>query len=676
MTKSGNKEQHHFNLAFDLAYCIHVNKEIAFFVAEDALEGLETMLGYHKKNRGPSQGLRGFLKSGERARPIRKTMTLNEPQMLQWLVYKHSEFWERQSERGEGFYLPTDEDLIVRYIEYLVFITLRRGSFYSTLAIGSLLHQFDRRETRLFYDILTQSDSARMKDMNYIGKQRLEMLEKVSNRFGDMIETVTKPGAEKQFVMRPTSESVVSLIRESLKRFTPWETTCVVEPGFEVTDVSGLYFPEGSANDEELIELNRIHTVLDPVCFAKFVDGLSRYVRTLPGEDQDKACNYGSLDDRVRVPQFSNFPSGSSRGDRFQPPNLTTEDYVRLQRTLASRAQRRKVFSPGQLRIYLDDTLSYSLDLTKTSSGRWLIDQATVIEIRGEDVDGELTLATLVLRDAQIDGVFKDAFIQPGGQKLNVWLTPEYDAEGAFNGNRLEVSHEPSGLGWGISQWVISAWSGLTGTRKDHDRVWLTSRPDHSWWVKASAVTALLVVAAALSWWLLSPRSPRPEIRPDDEAGPLASPPRGGETPVSSATPSPAPGASPVKEVRPLLAQATWSMDRDSAQRAVSLERTRGEVQTLDLSRQQMNVLLSVPLYDDQGRRYTRYRVNLSAAGTRNWQQTLRSPRVSLTGYAHILDVKIFPQQLPGDGPYQLEVEGNIKEGWRPLGMVTLNPTK
>ena len=166
MTTLDKKDQDYFERAFALAYYIHVNKEVAFFVAEDALEGLESMLGYHERNRRPTQNLRGFLKSGERARPVRKTMTLGELQTVQWLVYKHSEGWERQTERGEGLYLPTEEDLIVRYIEHLIFITSRNGSFYTTLAIGSLLHQFDRRETRLFYDILTQSDSARMKDMN------------------------------------------------------------------------------------------------------------------------------------------------------------------------------------------------------------------------------------------------------------------------------------------------------------------------------------------------------------------------------------------------------------------------------------------------------------------------------------------------------------------------------
>ncbi len=677
MTTSGSKEQHYFELAFELAYCIHVHKEVAFFVAEDALDGLGSMLGHHEKNRKPSERLRGFLKSGERTRPIRKTVRLNEPQMLQWLVYRQSEVWERQTERGEGLYLPTEEDLIVRYLEHLVFITLRRGSFYVTLAVGPLLHQFDRRETRLFYDILTQSDSARMKDTNYIGKQRLEMLERVSRRFGDMIQTVKKPGDEKQFVMRPTIQWVINLVSESLRRFTPWETACVVKPGFDVTDIPGLYFSETSAHDEELIEINRIHTVLDPVCFATFADGLSRYVRTLPNEDQDKACKYDSQDERLKVPQFSNFPGGSSRGDRFQSPNLTKEDYIRLQRTLDARAHRRKVFIPQQLRIYIDDVLSYSFDPQIWSRGRWLIGpEAAVVEVRGQDTEGELTLATLLLGDDQVPGgTFGGSVVDPGGQKVTVWLTPVRD-DGAVKGAQLEVSYQHPGFRRPVSQLARRVWFGLTGIRKDDDKVLAGLKPGHAWWARTGVAVALVMMAAALIWWQLPLRSPWREIKSRQQTGqPQGEEQVEGKRPGASVTPSSLPKQSPaLKELNPLVARVNWSVDREAALRAIPLEPTRGETQMIDLSRGEMKVLLSVPLYDDQGRTYSRYRLTLSAAETRLWQQTVRAPKVSLTGYAHILDLLLFTRRLPETGPYDLQVEGRIQSDWRPLGKVRFSP--
>ena len=677
MTTSVSKEQHYFHLAFELAYYIHVNKEVAFFVAEDALDGLGSMLGHHEKNRKPSERLRGFLKSGERTRPIRKTVRLNEPQMLQWLVYKQSEVWERQTERGEGLYLPTEEDLIVRYLEHLVFSTLRRGSFYVTLAVGPLLHQFDRRETRLFYDILTQSDSARMKDSNYIGKQRLEMLERVSQRFGDMIQTIKKPGDEKQFVMRPTTQWVIDLVSESLRRFTPWETTCVVEAGFDITDIPGLYFSETSAFDEELIEMNRIHTVLDPKCFATFTDGLSRYVRTLPNEDQDRACKYNSLDERLTVPQFSNFPRGSSRGDRFQSPELTKEDYIRLQRTLDARAHRRKVFIPQQLCIYIDDVLSYSFDPKMWSRGRLLIaPQAAVIEVRGQDTVGELTLATLLVGDAHVtEGTFEDSVIQPGGQKVTVSLTPVRDANGAVKGAQVEVSYHHPGLKRSVSQLAQLIWFGSIGRKNDLARL----KPQHAWWLRTAVALAFIVVTSALVWWQLPLRPPRREIGLREKTGQTQGEQQvEGKTPIASLTPGPLPRQSPtLREVNPLVARATWSVDRDAALRAVSLESTRGETQMIDLSHRQTKVFLSLPVYDEQGRTYSRYRLTLSAPETSFfWQQTLRAPKVSLTGYAHILDLMLFTRRLPQTGHYDLQVEGSIDGAWRPLGKVRFNPKR
>lgn len=677
MTTSSSKEQNYFECAFELAYYIHVNKDVAFFVAEDALDGLGSMLGHHEKNRKPTERLRGFLKSGERTRPIRKTIRLSEPQMLQWLVYKQSEDWERQTERGEGLYLPSEEDMIVRYLEHLVFMSLRQGSFYVTLAAGPLLHQFDRRETRLFYDILTQSDSARMKDMNYIGKQRLEMLDRVSRRFGEMIQPVKKPGDEKQLVMRSTTPWVINLVSETLRRLTPWETSCVVETGFDITDIPGLYFSETSANDEDLIEMNRIHTVLDPVCFTTFADGLSRYVRTLRAEDQDTSCRFDCLSERTRIPQFSILPGGSSRGDRFQSPTLTKEDYIRLQRTLDSRVNRRKSFIPQQLNVYIDDVLSYSFDPMESSRGQWLIDaEVSVVEIRGQDSLGELTLATLLLSEDLVPGkTFGDSVTHSGGHRVSLWLTPILDANGGVKGLQLEARYDHHGLGRRISRLGERLWFGLTAIGRTDDKVVARRSAGYVWLARTGVAVALIILAFAFIWWQIHRRSAQ-EVKSREQTKQSQGEQRvEGTRPVDSVSPSPLPKQSPpVREVNPLVAQADWSVDRDAALRAISLEPTRSGIQMIDLSRRETKVLVSVPLYDDQGRKYSHYRLNLSAAEKPLWQRTLRAPRVSLSGYAHILDFSLFTRRLPDTGPYDLQFEGNIQGSWKPLGTLRFSP--
>lgn len=683
MTTAGNREQLYFDLAFELAYCLHANKEVAFFIAEDALDTLGLTLGHQEKNRTPSDRLRGFLKWGERTRPIRKTVRLSEKQMLQWLVYKQSEVWELETERGEGLYLPNEEDLIVRYIEQLVFITLRRGSFYVTLAVCSLLHQFNRRETRLFYDILTQSDSARMKDTSYIGKQRLEMLERVSRRFGDMIQTANRPGEEKQFVMRPLNQEVVELVHECLRRFAPWETTCVVEPGFDVTDIPGLYFSEsGDALAEELIEMCRIRAVLDPECFAVFAKGLSKYVRRLPNGDQDSGCDYGSPDTRLSIPQFSNFPGGTPRGDRFQPPKLTKEDYVRLERTLDARGHRRKNFSPRQLRIYVDAALVHSFDLKATNRARLQVGaEASTVEVRGLNNAVELPLATLLLNNDHLrGGNFVDSVEHEGGQRLTFRLSPVLNAGDEIKGAQLEVSYTEAGLTRIVSRLArrVSYLSGGTLGVRGRSPSGLKSQ---NGWLPKVVVAALIIVVSALLWWrFLSPSSVR-VVTPAEQA----SQPQGNQTnvgeregqsqPVTLATPPPPIKQLPTpKEVKAPIARAAWSTNREAALLAVTVEPTRGEIRTINLSRRETQVFLGLPLYDDEGRVYSRYRLTLSASEMRLWQQTLSAPQADNKRYNHVLSFSLLSRQLPKAGSYDLQVEGFSQGAWNRLGRVVFSP--
>jgi hypothetical protein len=91
-------------------------------------------------------------------------------------------------------------------------------------------------------------------------------------------------------------------------------------------------------------------------------------------------------------------------------------------------------------------------------------------------------------------------------------------------------------------------------------------------------------------------------------------------------------------------------------------------VQKIDPSSNQQRVLLSLPLYDDGGRAYSRYRITLAESGKSVWQQTLRAPRVSLTGHAHILDLALATQRLAREIQYDLRVEGWTGNGWQQIG--------
>lgn len=657
-----SKERDLFKLAFELAYFIHAHKEIAFFIAEDALEGLSSLLGYQRKNRAPSERLRGFWKWGERSRPIRKTLILDEYQMLQWLVYKRSESWERQTEEGKGLYVPSEEDLIVRYIQHLIFLTVRRGSFYVTLAVCSLLHHFGRRETRFFYDVLTQSDAARMKDTSYIGKQRLELLDKVLRRFEGMVETA-KSGNEKQFLMRPATERTTILVTESLQRFTPWGTTCVIGPGFDVTDIPGLFFSGTTSNEEDLVEMNRIHTVLHPNCLIQFTKGLSEYVRSLPSSDLDKSCSFDTQNERLVLPHFSNFEAGPPRRDRFPPPTLTTEDYIRLQRTLDARGHRKKAFVAQKLSVYVDGISSYSFE-PNSGEGRCVIaSETSFIEIRGQDSSGEVMLAMLVLGELQPATAFEESIVHSGGQRVRVKLTPFEHSDNNLPVLQLEIAYQQSPAG--VFGMVHRASVELKRVSETLDHAFSAGLSTRLVSFGKAGILAMSIAALGLLLWQFQ-RRPRiqekpldktimvnpPELEPQEERSPAA-----GNAPLST-------------DVKVEVARVRWRTDREAALGAIPIELTRAETPTLDFSGRQTKLTLSLPLYDPQGQPYSRYRLTLIAAENHLWRHTIIAPKISLTGYAHILEIALFNRRLAKNSKYRIHVEGLIQSGWRPIGEV------
>jgi len=192
MATSGKKDQDYIEfaekylkLAFELAYFIHLNKDMAFYVIEDACHIFEVELGQREVR--TKHKPRGFLKGGEQSRPLRTKIWLSPEHTLQWLIYYQSNAWERPTERGDGLYVPTEEDMIVRFIKHLVQLTMYRSSFYVTLGVGRLLYTYMTPEVRRIYAELTK-DEARYKDDAYLRRQKMKLMKEMLKRFRGMIQ--------------------------------------------------------------------------------------------------------------------------------------------------------------------------------------------------------------------------------------------------------------------------------------------------------------------------------------------------------------------------------------------------------------------------------------------------------------------------------------------------------
>jgi hypothetical protein len=287
MLPVAKKDQAYIDRAFELAYFIHANKGIALCAAEEAWCKLEHALSQQDKRRYYRPGGRRQ-NQAQPARVLRTKIGLREEHLLQCLVYAESDAWERCTEHSDSPYPLTEEDMIVRFIKHLVRITVRRNSFYVTLGVGRLLYEYGTSEVRSIYDVLTH-EGGRSKDNPYLRRQKRVLLRELLERFHGLIQPVTTAQKEDRFLSQPTTQPLMNLVNECLRRFTPWNTACVISGRFNAAvPIPAFSFSGKEPDDEYPIETNRIHAILHPDCFSQLVKNL--------GLD--------SPNERLAIPQF------------------------------------------------------------------------------------------------------------------------------------------------------------------------------------------------------------------------------------------------------------------------------------------------------------------------------------------------------------------------------------
>ena len=661
-------EKEYVSVAFELAYFIIPDKGIALGIAEEAYCCLDTVLGKQERSRKLYKQPLGYPKWEERSRPLRTKIKLSNEQMLQWLIYYQADSWERATEYGGKLYPLTMEDLVVRYIKHLVRIITNKNSFYVTLGVTKMLYDYTTHEVRLMYDVLTASDSARMKDTAYLRKQKATLMEEIVKRFNGRVLEENLAHGEKRFEPQATTERLIYLVNECLRRFTPWKTICVIQEGFDPTAVPGFYASDTGFADEDRVEMNRIHAVLHPECFARLVDSLSQFIQRLPMESPDKNCRYDAPEKRLAVPQFNNINDGDPPEDRFTPPKLGAEDYDRLQQTREALRRRRKTIPRNQLRIYVDDVECAAFDPRRTPEIRFEIEPtASVLEVRSDDERGELRLATLIIRCDDIsDGeVFTDWSVLEGGQKVTLQMRPIRNEMGDLEKATVAVSYAETNPVTAVLWYAQRVWFGFTEVSKDGVKDSQIIEPGISRLGKVGLVAAFILIVLALLWFSPHRAPVPPPIQVELPQTPEVEPP------PSRLPPSPPPQQPDKQQPTRLIARAVWSQSPDAAREAIRLERVRGEDTKIAIPRRQTNLLIALPQADTESRMYTRYRITLLSAQQSLWQQILRAPRHPAISPTHILNLNLLQRRLKEDSLI-IRFDGEIQNQWQAISQLTL----
>jgi len=359
--------------AFELAYFIHGDAEIAKHIAFNAMNKLEVASNAQYKR---------FYYAPE-ARNSRSKVSMNDLQLLQRLVYVESEAFEKEKEFTDR---ASEKDLLIYFIKHLIRITLKRNSFYVTLGLSRILHNYATAEAMEIYNVVVQ-DPEKVHDDYYYRSRKGVLMKELKNRFGAKLEIANLNRGEQRFQAVGTSETEMELVKKCLASFTPWNTACEVPDKFNphFQTIAALCFSGKNADDEHRIELNRMHVVLNPETFEKVVNSLS----------------FPRPDEKLEIPKFNmkKKDQNSPDDDRKTPPSLESGELKALKAMLEQESSRRKAASCGVLRVVVDGEEQILFDSRKQKFERFEIDRefSELIEVYAVEKGRDILLATYLM---------------------------------------------------------------------------------------------------------------------------------------------------------------------------------------------------------------------------------------------------------------------------------------
>ena len=406
------------NKAYRLAYFLHQDKGIATRIVAAATLKLNVAMASQSKRLYYIPVGRFSRGESRRTDAIRNKALFSDVHLLQRLVYVESEPFERQKERAAQVApsgVPAvgdpanDEDLLVYFIKHLVRITTKRNAFYVTLGVSRLLHSYSTLETMEIYNAVI-GEPERVKDDYYYRSRKAVLMHEMYERFGQLIRVCRQRRGEERFETQPGSSELRSLLRECLRFFTPWDTQCSVPRDFDPLKSVIAALTSKSSADENEIEVNRIHAVLHPDCFASLV----------------AAFGYSPPEERMELPRFylDQSDDQSPPRQRSAPVDLSAEELAEINHMLDEQAGRRRGSSPtAVIRIMVDGVERGRLNPAEQSSISFSAgEDAEIIEVKSTDSSGDLLLATHVLSSFN-DAAIVSSIRLEGGQDLSLSIT-------------------------------------------------------------------------------------------------------------------------------------------------------------------------------------------------------------------------------------------------------------
>lgn len=410
------------NKAYRLAYFLHQDKSMAIRIVAAATLKLSVAMAVQSKRLYYIPVGRFSRGDSRRTDGIRNKTLFSDLHLLQRLVYGESEPYERQKELAAQAAPPgvhadgdpaSEEDLLVYFIKHLVRITTKRNAFYVTLGVSRLLHSYSTLETMEIYNAVI-GEPERVKDDYYYRSRKAVLMQEMYQRFGQLIRACRQRRGEERFETQQGSSEQRSLVRECLRLFTPWDTRCPVPRDFDPLRTVIARLTSKNSDDENRVEVNRIHAVLHPDCFGRLV----------------AAFGYSPPEERMELPRFFSHETDDQfpPRQRSAPTELSADELAEINQMLAEQAGRRRRSSPtGVIRVIVDGVERGALNPAEQSSISFSAQEdAETIEVKTTDASGDLLLATHLLSsygEEARDGTIVASIRLEGGQELSLSIT-------------------------------------------------------------------------------------------------------------------------------------------------------------------------------------------------------------------------------------------------------------
>lgn len=406
--------------AFRLAFFLHGDRETAKRIATSAMNKLETASNAQFKRYYYQPTGRA-----ENSRAARSRVSLSDLQLLQRLVFVESEKFERAKEIAENV---SEQSLLKFFIKHLVRIALKRNSFYVTLAVSRILHNYATSDAMEIYNIVVQ-DPERVHDDYYYRSRKGVLMKELKARFDTLIETEKVNRGEERFQTKTGDEDLSETAKNALEIFTPWNSECVIPEKFDpFSDViKPFHFDKKDPDEEHRIEINRIHAAIHPVCFSQLTNALEL---SLPEE-------------KMEIPKFmlnTNFTDFDDKNWR-DPKPLESDELEQIKAILSTQAENRKAMTAGFLRVVVDGEELAQIAAEKNISANLTLDEsAEFIEIYD---DRETLLANHLLSFGELQkGNQTQIFQLENGKKITFDLSPIFDSYGEVSEINFAIGFE------------------------------------------------------------------------------------------------------------------------------------------------------------------------------------------------------------------------------------------